>query len=249
MRQDSEIRTKRIFGYTGKTLKALGVSPDSTLQLAIQLAQRRVHGTTVGTYETVGLTTFLKGRTETCRVVSSETVRFVDAMLAYLDASPGAPLREGAPGRDEVRALFKEAAAAHMGCVKHAISGKGVDRHLLSMQIPLGFLPGNPPPPPSGQAAELFADPAFTASQTFKLSTSNNSYLTNAGGMFGPVHPDGYGIGYLSRPEYTYFAVERKHSSKDPKLSSPAMISACVSMLGEIHKLFDIPAVGSTAKL
>lgn len=57
------------------------VSPDSFIQQALQLAWYRDQGYASATYETAGTRGFLHGRTETIRVVTSESRDFVRSML------------------------------------------------------------------------------------------------------------------------------------------------------------------------
>lgn len=61
-------------------MKTFGVSPDSFIQMAIQLAYFKVYGHSVATYETAGTRRFSWGRTETCRSFSGVSEAFVRAM-------------------------------------------------------------------------------------------------------------------------------------------------------------------------
>ena len=61
-------------------IKSVGMSPDSYVQMAIQLAYFKLMGTWAATYESAGMKRYAWGRTETCRSVSLESVDFVKAM-------------------------------------------------------------------------------------------------------------------------------------------------------------------------
>jgi carnitine O-acetyltransferase len=61
-------------------IKSISLSPDSYIQMALQLAYYKLMGTCAATYETAGMRRYSWGRTETCRSVSSESVRFITAM-------------------------------------------------------------------------------------------------------------------------------------------------------------------------
>lgn len=53
------------------------ISPDAYLQMALQLAFYRMHGTWTATYETASTRQFKLGRTETIRTCSVDVVRFL----------------------------------------------------------------------------------------------------------------------------------------------------------------------------
>jgi carnitine O-acetyltransferase len=104
-------------------VKRLGVSPDAFAQLAFQLAHRRAKGITGATYESIATRTWLGGRTEAMRVVTPESVAFVDAM-----DDPAAD--SGA----RVVAL-RRAAAAHVARAKQCQAGDAPEQHLWELQL------------------------------------------------------------------------------------------------------------------
>ena len=224
-------------------LKQLRVSPDSTLQAAIALAFYRRFGRLAATYETVTLTAFRRGRTETCRPASKEMKKFCDAMAAF-DRLGHSFKAMGTEDRKAIMVKFHAAAKAHIGYVRKASSGKGVDRHLLALRAPLDFLSKstNGEKVPGPTVSPLWNDPLFLKSQSWELSTSNNSYLVQGCGCFGTVNPNGFGVGYLTTPTASYFAIECK---KDSSLntSSKEFAQDCAKALGDIHKLFGIEPV------
>ena len=61
--------------------KANKISPDGVMQMAIQLAHKKLKGTTVSTYESANTSAFKHGRTETIRSATKESVDFVNAMM------------------------------------------------------------------------------------------------------------------------------------------------------------------------
>ena len=66
--------------------------------------------------------------------------------------------------------------------------GQGHDRHLFGLRSLVQRQGGDMP--------EIFLDPSYAESCTFRLSTSTvggHSFLHNS--AFGPVVPNGYGIG------------------------------------------------------
>jgi hypothetical protein len=71
-----------LWPHFGKGLmKRYGLVPDFFVQMAIQLAYRRLHGRCVATYETAQTRLFYHGRTETIRVCSEQSVSFCAKML------------------------------------------------------------------------------------------------------------------------------------------------------------------------
>jgi carnitine O-acetyltransferase len=76
----------RFDGAGGRALRAAKLPPDSIVQLALQLAQRRDQGSLVATYETATTRRFLHGRTETIRSCTVEAAAFVRAIGRLADA-------------------------------------------------------------------------------------------------------------------------------------------------------------------
>ena len=58
------------------------LSPDAYIQMAMQLAYRRMHGRGTPTYETASTRLFHHGRTETIRTYSEDSQRWVEATIA-----------------------------------------------------------------------------------------------------------------------------------------------------------------------
>lgn len=68
-----------------------------------------------------------------------------------------------------------------------AVSGSGIDRHLLGLRCMIS--------PEDGDMPALLTDELFTRSQTWKLSTSSMGTLTTCRGTgFGAPEKNGYGI-------------------------------------------------------
>ena len=61
-------------------IKKQGFSPDSFLQMAIQLAFYRIHETPGAHYESAGLRRYKHGRTDIIRSCSSESVAFAKVL-------------------------------------------------------------------------------------------------------------------------------------------------------------------------
>ena len=87
---------------------------------------------------------------------------------------------------DRFRSL-QDAIASHTRRTREAMTGRGIDRHLLGLRLLLR--------PLHDETAALFDDELFERSSRWKLSTSGLSAgLFFKGTGFGTVFRDGYGI-------------------------------------------------------
>ncbi|KAJ3221036.1 Carnitine O-acetyltransferase mitochondrial [Clydaea vesicula] len=130
--------------YGGRYIKEIAeTSPDSFMQLVLQVAWLRLHKEPTAVYETSSTRAFLHGRTETGRSLSNESLEFAKSFgnddILY----------------DEQRKLFRNAIQKHLETMKLCAAGKGIDRHLLGLRCML-----------QGDEAKdsLFSDEAFVKS-------------------------------------------------------------------------------------
>lgn len=200
---DSDLEVMNCFGLGKPVWKQAGLSPDAAVQMAMQLAYRRMHGgdLPVATYETIGMSGFAHGRTEACRVVSSASEQFVKTALS------GFVLTRSEKDRAAAEVALRKACEAHLQYIMEGQQGKGVDRHLLGLRLQSQ----------DGTQPALFQDPLFARSGStggFVISTSNNSYINRPfAGMFGSSGmTNGYGVCYIPRDEGVHLCVESKLS-------------------------------------
>ncbi|OZC05870.1 hypothetical protein X798_07157 [Onchocerca flexuosa] len=156
-----------------KFIKQSKLSPDSIMQLAIQLTFYKLFKKFVPSYESCSTAAFLKGRTECVRSATSATT---NAVLAIEN------------NKSNIGELLKQCSAMHSQLVKEAATGQGFDRHLMGLRCTaerLGWL-----------QPKLFSSAIYKYMNGFILSTSTLSTETIAFGGFGPVVPDGFGIAY-----------------------------------------------------
>ncbi|OLY79190.1 Carnitine O-acetyltransferase, mitochondrial [Smittium mucronatum] len=178
---DYEIARQHLYSTTfhgfGKQIisKHYGFSPDAFAQMIIQHAYYKLHGRCVPTYEPAQTRKFLSGRTEACRVLSTESLEFVKTME-----------NPYASDEEKINAL-KLATKAHSKYSAEAAEGLGVDRHLLGLRLSLK---------PDEELPALFKDPVFSLSSTWKISTSNISSKYFLSWGWSEVVGDGYGIAY-----------------------------------------------------
>ncbi|TWW76445.1 Carnitine O-palmitoyltransferase 1, liver isoform [Takifugu flavidus] len=176
-----------LFHEFGKGLiKKCRTSPDAFIQMALQLAQFRDQGLFCLTYESSMTRMFRDGRTETVRSCTSEAVAFVKAM-------------ESADSTNAQRlALFRKAADKHQNMYRLAMTGSGIDRHLLCLYIISKYLNVDSP-----FLKKVLSEPwRLSTSQTPQqqlnlVDIKKFPKYVGAGGGFGPVADDGYGVSYI----------------------------------------------------
>ncbi|XP_005379647.1 PREDICTED: carnitine O-palmitoyltransferase 1, muscle isoform isoform X1 [Chinchilla lanigera] len=194
------------FLHFGKGLiKKCRTSPDAFVQIALQLAHFRDKGKFCLTYEASMTRMFREGRTETVRSCTSESKAFVQAMT------------KGSHMKADLQDLFRKASEKHQNMYRLAMTGAGIDRHLFCLYLVSKYLGVSSP-----FLAEVLSEP-------WRLSTSQipqsqirmfdpNQYPNHlaAGGGFGPVADDGYGVSYMIAGENTiFFHVSSKFSSSE----------------------------------
>ncbi|ROI15142.1 Carnitine O-palmitoyltransferase 1, liver isoform [Anabarilius grahami] len=182
-------------------IKKMKMSPDSFVQLALQLAYYRDRGTFCLTYEASMTRLFREGRTETVRSCSNESCAFVLALDVGED-------------REHCCKLFRKAAEKHQNLYRLAMTGSGIDRHLFCLYVVSKYLGVESP-----FLKEVLSEPwRLSTSQTpvqqmelFDLV--NHPEFISLGGGFGPVADDGYGVSYIIMgEEMINFHVSCKHS-------------------------------------
>jgi len=145
----------------------------------MQLAYFRIHGKIGATYESGGTGRFRRGRTETVRSVSVQSVAFVKGMT-----NPKL-------NKSQKLALLKAASKTHVDYMKKATNGFGVDRHLLGLKL-IAIEKGD-------ELHPIYLDPIFSQSSHWNLSTSQLKLDKINYTGFGPVVEDGYGVCYSLR--------------------------------------------------
>ncbi|RCH95063.1 Carnitine O-acetyltransferase mitochondrial [Rhizopus azygosporus] len=167
-------------------IKKMKCSPDAFAQMAIQLAYYKMFGTSRPTYESAQTRKFQRGRTETCRSVSAESIAFVKTM-----EDPNA-------SNQEKVAKLRAALKAHGQYMGQAVNAHGVDRHLFGLKNSLRE---------GEQKPALFTDPAFAYSSHWYLSTSQLTSEHFDGYGWGQVVNDGFGVAYMIKNNALQFNV------------------------------------------
>ncbi|KAI8100030.1 acyltransferase ChoActase/COT/CPT [Halteromyces radiatus] len=172
-------------GYGKNLIKKFKSSPDGFTQMIIQLAYYKMFGVSRPTYESAQTRKYQRGRTETARSVTTESVAFVKTM-----EDPYAT-------NEEKIASFRKALKAQGAYMADCVNGHGVDRHLFGLKNSLK----------SNEDASLFKDPAYAYSSHWYLSTSQLSSENFDGYGWGPVVSDGFGCAYMIKNNALQFNI------------------------------------------
>ncbi|SDC43690.1 carnitine O-acetyltransferase [Actinokineospora iranica] len=162
--------------------KQLGMSPDAFVQMAFQLAHQRTKGIVGATYESIATRQYQNGRTEAMRVVTPESVAFVEAMT---DPATDAATR---------RAAFRTAAAKHVARAKECQSGQAPEQHLWELQLIQKRAGG-------GEPLALYDSPGWTVMRDDYLSTSSAPSLNIQYFGFGATSSQCIGVAYALLPD------------------------------------------------
>lgn len=171
-----ELRVQAYQGYGKNLIKKFKCSPDAYVQMIIQLAYHKMYGKNRPTYESAATRKYQRGRTETTRTVSDESVAFCDAM-----ANPNT-------SRSQCETYFRNAVNAHVKYTQEAGEGYGVDRHLFGLKKCLQDGEDLP---------DLYKDQAYAYSATWFISSSQLSSEYFNGYGWSEVVDQGWGIAYM----------------------------------------------------
>ncbi|XP_064489584.1 carnitine O-palmitoyltransferase 1, liver isoform-like [Ornithodoros turicata] len=186
-------------------MKKCRCSPDAYIQMALQLAYYRDAGKFSLTYEASMTRLFREGRTETVRPVTVESRSYVLAMQ-----DPACSVKERC---EKLRAACDQ----HQLGYQNAMCGKGIDRHLFCLYVVSKYLEVDSP-----FLREVLSEPWRLSTsqtphnQTTLLDLRKFPNFISAGGGFGPVADDGYGVSYLIAGEdHLFFHISSKMSSPE----------------------------------
>lgn len=191
---DTEMGYLHFTDYGKNFIKTQKFSPDSFIQMAIQLAFYRLHHVPGAHYESAGTRLYVHGRTECIRSCSKESVAFAKAMV------------ESKNDMEKLKKL-KEAIESHKKYVTQAVQGFAIDRHLLGLKL---IAKENNLPVP-----ELYSDEGYSKSSSYRLSTSQVASVYDAFMCYGPLTMDGYGCCYSPRNNDIYFGLSSFRSCSD----------------------------------
>jgi carnitine O-palmitoyltransferase 1 len=195
--------------------------------MALQLAYFRDAGKFNLTYEASMTRLFKEGRTETVRPCTIESCAWVRSMDDKEKSNA-----------DRI-ALLRHSCKRHQLGYQDAMVGKGIDRHLFCLYVISKYLEIDSP-----FLKEVLSEPWRLSTsqtphgQTSKLDLRKHPDCISAGGGFGPVADDGYGVSYIIAGEdVIFFHVSSKKSS--PETDSTRFGNNIVKALDDIRTMFE----------
>ncbi|KAL1925629.1 uncharacterized protein VTP21DRAFT_512 [Calcarisporiella thermophila] len=205
-----------VFDRYGKdAIKKLKASPDAFVQMAIQFAYYRMMGRVNATYESAATRRYRHGRTETIRSVTNESKRWLEAMV------------DPNTSDEERTTLLRKAIDKHVEYTNWAVSGNGVDRHLLGLKLLAEK--------ENSKLPSIFTDPSYSLSSHWNLSTSQITDDAFEEYGWGEVVPDGFGVAYMVKDDVLQFNVVSKG------LGSPRLCAELEKALVDIRALLSKP--------
>ncbi|XP_030826394.1 carnitine O-acetyltransferase-like, partial [Camarhynchus parvulus] len=152
-----------------------GPHAEAVVQVGLQVAFYRAHGSLCATCEPLSLRHVLPGCTDLLRPPGPPCLALARA-LDEPDAQP-----------EELLALLREAVEAQESRTQEVLSGQGAERHLQGLRQ-AALAAGEPLP-------EIFLDPAYAQATHFRLCTLQVRSREGSWLLRGPLVPDGYGVG------------------------------------------------------
>lgn len=165
--------------------------------MCFQLAYYLTHNKPAGTYEAAQTRKFQLGRTETVRILTTESLDFVKSML------------DSSLSSSEKLSRFQRAVKQHGQDMRKASNGLGIDRHLFGLKMIAAETLENEKNAVLGEGS-LLGDSLVKESSTWRMSTSQ-IYIRNSPSYgWGPVVAGGFGLPYMIRESSFCFPYFRK---------------------------------------
>ncbi|XP_062376374.1 choline O-acetyltransferase [Sardina pilchardus] len=183
--------------YGKEFIKRQKMSPDAYIQVALQFAYYRCHRRPVSTYESASIRRFQEGRVDNIRSATFEALSFGKAMTDGRSTF----------SNDEKMKILKDAINAQTNYTILAITGMGIDNHLLGLREMAMELRMEMP--------EIFTDETYTVSNQYILSTSQVPTTVDMFCCYGPVVPNGYGVCYNPQSDAILFCVSSFNHSDE----------------------------------
>lgn len=180
---DLDLYVLRFTTFGKEFPKSQNMSPDSFIQLALQLTYYKIHGHLVSTYESASTRRFRYGRVDNIRAASPAALEWVKSMTGETNV----------PDEEKMQ-LLRSAMRTQTEIMTQTILGQGVDCHLMGLRECAnenGFT-----------VPDIFADESYKKANHFTLSTSQVPTTMDAIMGYGPVVPDGYGVCYNPHSDY-----------------------------------------------
>lgn len=224
--------------------RKLQSSPDAFIQCALQLAHFYDKGCHVLTYESAMTRFYLKGRTETVRSCTNENVDFCKKFLEYLEFKKAAGDNAITSEKQDILNNYKQKCVDsyykhnnnHVNLAKLAMTGQGVDRHLFLLYV-MSYATGV-----SSEFLKNWANGKWllSTSQTPCYQTKEiieiQDKVLSAGGGFGPVSENGYGVSYIimNKTLITFHVSSLKNSETTDSARFAGNIKRAMNDIGQV---------------
>ncbi|CAF3084968.1 unnamed protein product [Rotaria socialis] len=191
--------------YSKNFIKKCKISPDAYIQMALQLAHYRDSGRFNLTYEASMTRLFRNSRTETVRSCSIESSAWIRAMENSMITNT------------ERIQLLRLACDFHQQQYRDAMSGKGIDRHLFCLYVISKYLKLDSPFLQNVLQEPWKLSTSQTPTQYGNPHVKSNTTAdgVSAGGGFGSVDQNGYGVSYIISEDIIFFHISSRRSSRE----------------------------------
>lgn len=169
-----------------RELTRVGMSGESFVQAALQLAHHRQRGCLCASSSVVNQSGFYGGRIDVARATTAEMQEMCEKFEKHVKPGEGVV---PSSVREELAAVARAAAARHTALVAEVACGKGIDNHLLALQSLAEELSDK-------DALQFFADPVYQQSGRFLLNVCEWSRPWVSLFALGPVEGRGCGVGF-----------------------------------------------------
>jgi carnitine O-acetyltransferase len=209
-----------------KRLQCNGLSPDATIQMAIQMAVNRLFGKGLNVLEPVQIRQFAGGRLDFVPTVTPESWAFVEAVQSGLNGGL-------------VAQRLHAAVRAHRDLIAQSKAGQGVMAHLLALSAV-----ESPNDPVKGVHVQTRRQKLLAfLDQGLNLIINHDVMAANGSGVpeiaaFGTItsKPDSLGIGYVIENDAVVFDVRADGRYRERCSGLIAGIDDCLRTVTEITK-------------
>ncbi|TXR55009.1 choline/carnitine O-acyltransferase [Reinekea thalattae] len=218
---NTETRFLDFLPFGKAQIKQFGVSPDSFVQLALQLAEHKLFGKCLSAYEAVMTRAFLGGRIDVLYTVSPQSIAFIEAFRSKSRSK-----------EEKINALIC-ASKKHIERANECRTGEGIYTHLLALkycykikakQLAIDALP------------ELFSDSAYQLlTQSVVCTSTTSEYGVDLAG-YGPIVDDGFGIRYFTKQDSIRFNMTSRMKMKDQLAKMQHYIEESLLEMAELMK-------------
>lgn len=231
---DLDFQVFRYDNYGKNFIKSCKVSPDSYIQLALQLTYYKLNGKLTATYESASLTRFLHGRVDCIRGASPEALQWVQAMAQPKeDDMCNKKVTFHLVSDEKKLELWDAAIKQQTSEMIDNIMGQGIDLHLLGLREAAK----ETSPTAAHPLPKLFTDESYRLFNKFLLSTSQVLTVGDSLMGYGPVEPDGYGCSYNPKENHIIFCISAFWSSENT--TSCKFAQSLEESLNAMHSLLN----------